>query len=191
MNNKGEERRFSYVSNIYFLNEFSSKFFIMRPITTKIHGVLDYLGALLLIISPWLFDFANGGAAQWVPIIIGGMILIVSLITDYEFSMVKLVPMSTHLAFDILGGGLLAASPWLFGFADWVFWPHLLFGILLLGAGLLTRQVPDDRAINMEPDTDTEETYKTGDVIDISDRHKSARQEEERRMREGEELDVH
>nr|WKN37570.1 SPW repeat protein [Tunicatimonas sp. TK19036] len=163
----------------------------MRPIPTKIHGVLDYISALLFILSPWIFDFANGGMAQWLPVIIGVMILIISLITDYELSVTKLVPMSTHLAFDVLGGGLLTASPWLFGFADWIFWPHLLFGIFMVGSGMLTRQVPDDRAIDMAPEEEIEEKYKAGDVIDISDRRKSADQEAQRHMAKDEELDMH
>ncbi len=39
------------------------------------------------------------------------------------------------------GGALLALSPWLFGFADDVWLPHLIFGILEIGASLLTHQV--------------------------------------------------
>jgi hypothetical protein len=35
----------------------------MRFISTKTHGVLDYLMGLFLILSPWIFGFANGGAA--------------------------------------------------------------------------------------------------------------------------------
>ena len=41
----------------------------MRIISTRIHGIIDYLTGLLLIVAPWLFGFANGGAAQWVPVL--------------------------------------------------------------------------------------------------------------------------
>lgn len=115
----------------------------MKFITTKVHGVLDYLSGLLLIISPWLFGFADGGAAQWVPIIVGGTIILMAFFTDYELSLVKSIPMSTHLTMDILGGVFLAVSPWLFGFSDLVYLPHLILGIMEIGAGLFTYKVPD------------------------------------------------
>ena len=115
----------------------------MRFIPSKFHGVLDYLSGILLIAAPWLFDFANGGAAQWVPVIMGVFILVMSVFTKYEAGLVKSISLPTHLLMDVIGGIFLAASPWLFGFADLVYWPHLLLGILELGAGLFTHRVPD------------------------------------------------
>ncbi len=47
--------------------------------------------------------------------------------------------MPIHLGADVLAGILLAASPWLFGFSDRVFWPHLIVGALEIGAGLITQ----------------------------------------------------
>jgi hypothetical protein len=56
------------------------------------------------------------------------------------------IPMSTHLILDMLSGTVLAASPWLFGFADEVWVPHVVLGILEVGAGLMTQTVPSDEA---------------------------------------------
>ena len=162
----------------------------MRFIPTKVHGALDYLSGLLFILSPWIFDFANGGAAQWVPILVGATVLVMSLITDYEFSIAKKVPMPTHLAIDVLGGGLLAASPWLFGFNDVVFWPHLLFGLVEVGAGLLTRQVPDYRAGEVIPEPEAG-AYKRGNVVREPGLQGSADHEAQRNMTKDEELNVH
>ena len=36
----------------------------MRIISTRVHGVVDYVGGALLVVSPWLFGFADGGAQQ-------------------------------------------------------------------------------------------------------------------------------
>jgi len=118
----------------------------MRFIPTRVHGVLDYASSLLLIAAPYLFGFANGGPAQWVPMMLGAGYVIVSLITDYELSLVRLVPMPVHLAIDAAGGLFLAASPWIFGFADQVFWPHLLLGLFAVGAALTSRTGPDTAA---------------------------------------------
>jgi hypothetical protein len=115
----------------------------MRFLSTRVHGVIDYATGALLIVAPWLFGFADGTAAQWVPMVLGAGILVMSLITDYELSLTRIVPMGAHLAVDGLGGALLAVSPWLFGFADRTYWPHLIIGIAEIGGSLVTRTRPD------------------------------------------------
>jgi hypothetical protein len=98
---------------------------------------------VLLIASPWIFGFANGGIEQWLPVILGVSALLYSLITNYELSMAKILSMKTHLAIDAASGFLLAASPWLFGFADRVSTPHLVLGLLEVGAALMTKTQPE------------------------------------------------
>lgn len=115
----------------------------MRFISTKVHAVLDYLTAILLICSPWLFGFATGGAVQWVPIAVGAIILVMAIFTDYEFGLIRKLSVNSHLAMDIVGGIFLLASPWLFGFPDQVIWPHIVFGLFEIMAGLTTK--PDRR----------------------------------------------
>jgi hypothetical protein len=114
----------------------------LRFIPTRTHGVLDYLMGALLIVAPYLLGFADGSAAQWVPQILGAGAIVYSLLTDYELGAVRVIPMPVHLLLDIGSGVLLAASPWLFGFADRVLWPHVILGVLEIGAGMMTRTVP-------------------------------------------------
>jgi hypothetical protein len=104
--------------------------------------MLDYVIGALLIVAPWLFDFANGGPEQWVPIILGAGVIVYSLMTDYELGVMKVIPMPTHLMLDIAGGVVLAVSPWVFGFADTIWWPHLIVGLLEIGAGVMTQTRP-------------------------------------------------
>ena len=112
----------------------------MKVIDTRTHGMIDYLTGALLIVAPYLFGFANGGVAQWLPMILGAMIIVMSLITDYELSVAKMIPLGVHLGVDIAGGVLLAISPWLFGFADLIWWPHLLVGLMEIVVPLLTKR---------------------------------------------------
>ena len=114
----------------------------MRFIPTRAHGFLDYLMGALLIVAPWLFGFAAGGAETWVPVVLGVGALLYSLLTDYELGAAKVLSMSAHLWLDVLSGSLLAVSPWLFGFSDFVFWPHLILGLLEVAAAITTRRVP-------------------------------------------------
>lgn len=114
----------------------------MRFLPTRIHGYLDYLIGAALILAPWLFGFARGGAETWVPVVLGIAVIVYSLFTDYELGMVKTIPMSTHLWLDALGGLLLALSPWLFGFASYVWVPHVIVGLVEIGASIFTQTHP-------------------------------------------------
>ena len=116
----------------------------LRFISTRTHGVLDYVVGALLIVVPYILGFADGTAAQWVPQVLGLVAIGGALMTDYELGVMRVIPMPVHLGIDVASGVLLAVSPWLFGFSDRVFWPHLVVGIMEIGAGLMTRTVPED-----------------------------------------------
>src|SRR3712207_1845741 len=114
----------------------------MRFMPTRLHGILDYLMGIVLIASPWIFNFDEGGAKTWLPVILGAGAIAYSLITDYERGALKMIPMPVHLLLDLASGALLAASPWLFGFADDIWAPHLILGVLEIGAALMTQTAP-------------------------------------------------
>ena len=114
----------------------------MKVIPTKVHGVLDYLVGILLIASPWLFNFARGGAETWVPVVLGAGAIIYSLITNYELGAAKVISMRTHLGLDMASGAFLALSPWIFGFNEFVYLPHLILGLGEVAAAMMTDPVP-------------------------------------------------
>lgn len=115
----------------------------MRFISTRVHGILDYLMGALLVISPWLFNFANGGAETWVPVIVGIVVLLQALMTNFELGVFKTLSMSTHLRMDFIIGLFLAASPWIFDFDEYIWEPHVIFGLMALAASMMTRTTPD------------------------------------------------
>jgi hypothetical protein len=125
----------------------------MRILPTKIHGFLDYLVGALLVASPWLFDFANGGARQWVPIVLGAGTIAYSLATDYELGIVRALPVPVHLALDVAGGAMLIASPWLFGFSEHIWIPHVAIGAFEIVAAALT-QWKSDRTMTVGEETE-------------------------------------
>jgi hypothetical protein len=127
---------------------FNQTYCIMRIIGSRMHGYFDYLMAIALIISPFIFGFWLGGhIAGWIPILLGIALIIYSLMTDYEVAMNRSIPLKVHLMLDVVGGLFLALSPWIFGFASFVFLPHLILGILKAGAGLMTKTTPDYKRI--------------------------------------------
>ena len=114
----------------------------MRFIPTRVHGMLDYGLGLVLIVAPYLLGFADGTAAQYLPQALGLLAIGQAILTDYELGLVRMIPMPVHLLLDVAAGALLAVSPWLFGFADRVWVPHVVFGVLEIGAALMTRTTP-------------------------------------------------
>ena len=118
----------------------------MRFVNTRMHGFADYLVGIILILAPYILGFADGSVAQWVPQILGAAAIIYSLLTDYELGVVRVIPMPLHLGLDFASGLLLLASPWLFGFVDRIAWPHVLFGLIEIGASLMTQTRPGTAA---------------------------------------------
>jgi hypothetical protein len=115
------------------------------------HGMLDYPAGILLIASPWIFGFSDvGNGADIIPIVIGVLIIVQSLMTDYELSLANVLPLPAHLGLDVVAGIFLAASPFLFEFSDaglnaWL--PHVVAGLGLVASGLMTqrhRETPRD-----------------------------------------------
>jgi hypothetical protein len=114
----------------------------MRFLPTRVHGVLDYLWAVLLAATPWALGSDLASPEARVAWVFAAGAFLYSLLTDYELGVFRTFSMRAHLALDIAGGLLLAASPWLFGFADRVRGPHLAFGLFSVFAGLVTETRP-------------------------------------------------
>jgi uncharacterized membrane protein HdeD (DUF308 family) len=115
----------------------------MRFIPTKFHAPLDYIVGVALIAAPWIFQFSNVTAATVVSIVLGIGLIAYSLLTDYELGVWKVAPMAVHNLIDVVAGAFLAASPWIFSFADesanvWV--PHVVVGLAAIFLGLTTVQ---------------------------------------------------
>ena len=115
----------------------------MRFIPTKFHAPLDYIVGVALIAAPWIFQFSDVTAATVVSIVLGIGLIAYSLFTNYELGVWKVAPIAVHNLIDVVAGGFLAASPWIFGFADesanvWV--PHVVVGLAAVFLGLTTVQ---------------------------------------------------
>jgi SPW repeat-containing protein len=115
----------------------------MRFIPTKFHAPLDYIVGAALIAAPWIFQFSEHKAATVFPIVLGIGLIAYSLFTNYELGVWKVAPMAVHNVIDVVAGAVLAASPWLFGFADEsanVWLPHVIVGAAAIFLGLTTKQ---------------------------------------------------
>jgi hypothetical protein len=110
----------------------------MRFLNTKIHGCIDYLVGALFIAMPWILNLDPSAPAGAIFMILGVMAVIYSIFTNYELGIIRILSVKTHLLLDILSGIVLAASPWIFGFSEEVYVPHVAFGLFEIVAGLIT-----------------------------------------------------
>lgn len=99
----------------------------MHVISTRVHGWLDYVFAVILITSPYTMDYFGNSTATSVSMGMGSIILLYSLLTKYEPGVVKIIPMNIHLGLDIAGAIILGWSPWMLGFDEYIWRPHVLF----------------------------------------------------------------
>ena len=119
----------------------------LRYIPTLTHGLLDHLLGIVMIVSPWIFEYhAVRGMAVQVPFILGGLLVINSLNTKFEMGVFKLLNVKTHLILDVLIGISMASSPWIFGFADRIHLPHLIGGLVIAILPLFTVRKPFDES---------------------------------------------
>ncbi len=82
-----------------------------RPISTMMHGILDYVTAPTLMVLPRAL-----GWSQRVTTLLNGAglgVLAYSVLTRYELGLIRVLPMKAHLALDIASGGMLALSPFM------------------------------------------------------------------------------
>lgn len=120
--------------------------FIMKTIPTYVHGIADYIGGVILLLVPNIFGFSDlGGPAVIIPRVLGIIVLLQSVLTNYEVGLFKMIPMKMHLLDDYVASVFLAISPWLFGFyrqPSNVWMPHLILGVLVFVLTLFTQTAP-------------------------------------------------
>ena len=85
-----------------------------KPISPRMHGVLDYTTLLSTVAAARLLDFSRPAARTALGWAAGYGAL--SALTDYPLAVKRAVPFRAHGGVDAALALLLPAAPWLFGF---------------------------------------------------------------------------
>ena len=112
----------------------------MKIINTGLHGWLDYIAGIIQITGPFIGGLHYETPEALVPLVLGIFLIIYSLFTDYEHSLVKKIPMHAHLKLDGIAALLLGFSPWVFGFAKELRWPYIVMAIVEVIIILLSKR---------------------------------------------------
>lgn len=117
-------------------------------VSLRVHNILDYVGGAILLVCPYLFGFSDVAAARNLFLVLGFGLIGYSLLTNYQYSVFKVVPLSVHMALDVLVGVVLILGSYVFGYRNAITGGqtvlHYALGIGVIGLVALTRPKTDE-----------------------------------------------
>jgi hypothetical protein len=121
--------------------------FKQGPIPAFVHGVVEYLAAILFIAAPFIFDFEKDAPVA-VSLVVGVVLLIIAASTHWRTGMIDTIGVHAHAMLDYVLAIFLIASPFIFGFDDdstaAAFF--IVLGVVHLLMTIATRFVPEEKA---------------------------------------------
>jgi hypothetical protein len=112
---------------------------LAKVVPVMVHGIIDYVVGVILLIAPFILGFSNETVPTVISMVIGALVIIVSLLTDYPLSAAKLIPVRIHSAADYLVGILLIILPLiLYIGVTTALVLHLVLGIAAIVVSLIT-----------------------------------------------------
>jgi hypothetical protein len=126
--------------------------FKQGPVPAFVHGLIEYVAAVVFIAAPFVLDF-DSDTATAVAIVAGVLILIVAASTAMTTGLIKSIPVQAHVVLDYVLAILLIAAPFVFAFSDdgtaTAFF--IVLGVLHLLLTIATRFIREDRAPRRRP----------------------------------------
>ena len=100
----------------------------LRFVTKSIHAYLDYPVAVALMGLPFVLALGNSHPlAFWLSVATGAAAFLLTVLTDHETGIVRVLPYSFHLAVDFAVGVVFFAAPFALGFSGldaWYYWAN-------------------------------------------------------------------
>jgi hypothetical protein len=89
----------------------------MKFVTKKIHAFLDYPVAIALISLPFLLELGSSSSiAIQLSVITGIAAFILTLLTDHQLGVYRVIPYRFHLIVDFMVGVVFVLAPFIFSF---------------------------------------------------------------------------
>ena len=108
-----------------------------RFVTKNIHAYLDYPVAVSLMTLPFLLGLGESHPlARWLAVATGAAALLLTVLTDHQLGVVRVLPYPLHLAVDLLVGLTFLVAPSLLGFTGldaWFYWANGAAVVLVVG----------------------------------------------------------
>ena len=120
--------------------------FKQGPVPAFVHGIIEYLAAILFIAAPFIFTF-DEDAPTAVSVIVGVLVLIIAASTAWRTGLINSIPVQAHVMLDYVLAIFLIAAPFVLGFSDdgtaAAFF--IVVGVVHLLLTIATRFVTDER----------------------------------------------
>jgi hypothetical protein len=100
----------------------------IRFVTKTVHAWLDYPVAVGLVATPFIVGVGQTNLlALWMSVATGIAAFVLTVLTDHETGLIRVLPFAFHLTVDRLVGVAFAVVPFVFGFSGvdaWYYWAN-------------------------------------------------------------------
>lgn len=115
------------------------------------HNVLDYVGGAALIFSPYVFGFADINSARNLFLVLGFGLIAYSLLTNYRYAVLRIIPLGVHMTLDVIAGIALILGQYVFGYSAFLTgfqsaW-HYILGVALFALVALTQPKSERKVV--------------------------------------------
>lgn len=119
----------------------------MRFVTRKVHAFIDYPVALSLMAMPFVLGLgATNPLALWLSVATGGAALALTILTNHETGIIRVLPYWFHVLVDRIVGVTFAVAPFILGFKGldaYYYWANAAAVILVT----FVLNAPEDAAM--------------------------------------------
>lgn len=122
----------------------------------RTHNILDYCLGAAFLLSPYLFGFSRLYFAHDVFLVIGLAMLGYSLLSDYRYSLIKVIPVGMHMSFDVACGVFAVLAPWIYGYRDELTAlqsaVHWILGMGAIASALMSERTKEPSVVVLAPE---------------------------------------
>ena len=110
----------------------------MKMLNSKVHGVIDYVVDIVFLLAPTVLGLSP--LATTICYTVAGVHFLTSLCTQYELSLVKLIPFPVHGGIEFGAAIALVLMPWLAGISEEIYARNFFIasGVAIFGVWLTT-----------------------------------------------------
>ena len=123
----------------------------LRFVTKTIHAYLDYPVALSLLAMPFIIGIGvDNPWARWISPATGVAAFILTIFTDHQTGLVRVIPYWLHVAVDRFVGAVFLIVPFVFDFHGldaWYYWANAV--AVLLVTTVLNAPGPRTNAVGL------------------------------------------
>ncbi len=110
----------------------------MKIISPKVHGILDYLTVVFLFAAPTIFKME--GTLCTFTYVLGGIHLLLTVLTDFEPGIFKVIPFKIHGVIELIVAVALVAVAFWFNSngSELGFYFYIILAVIILIVFILT-----------------------------------------------------